>query len=63
MILGPFDITTLGTSLATIDGLKEGFVETDGCNVPTNVGDEVGWREGNTDTLGSTLGTFEGLDD
>lgn len=41
-------------------GLDEGLCDTDGWNVPTRVGDALGSREGNTDTLGTELGKYNG---
>ena len=59
MVLGVLDITILGTTLSSIDGLDDGLCETDGSKVSTRVGDALGSREGNTDTLGTVLGKYK----
>ena len=55
--LGPLDIATLGTKLEATVGLEEGLLDTDGWNEVEN---GLECREGNTDTLDSELGKYEG---
>ena len=47
---------SVGLELGSFVGLMVGMTETDGFNVPTNVGFELGVLDGSNETVGSTDG-------
>lgn len=50
----------MGLELGSFDGLMVGMTDTDGFNVPTYVGFELGVLDGSFDLVGNTDGKSDG---